>query len=348
MKIKFSSTLAVAGLALMTFTACRNDEPIAAPAPLGDYENGILVANEGNFGKPNASLSFIPNDLSRIDNDLYKRVNGEDLGDVLQHIAFNGDEAWLVVNNSNKIVIVNRYTLKKITEITGVNQPRYITFAAGNAYVTSDQFRGEKALNIIRVADRTQVGKIVFEDAAQQVVSIKDKVYVLNAGFGKGKKISILNTATNAITETLTLAYDINDMEVINGKVYVVGDDNINSYLTQLIPGDRQTTYTSLSLYGLKSAQNLEADATDIYFSDGPRVFKMSQNAQTAPAKELFVASETPWSTLYGFNVVGDRIYTSNANGFTQKASITIYSKEGNVLKEFKEAGMGTNGFYKN
>ena len=120
-----SSLLAGAGIAdtgliallALTAVSCNRDEADAI-IPAEKHENGILVANEGVYPSPNAELSYISRGFSSIKNDIYKTTNGENLGDVLQHVNFHNGEAYLVVNNSNKIIVTDRYTFQKKAEIT--------------------------------------------------------------------------------------------------------------------------------------------------------------------------------------------------------------------------------------
>ena len=35
-------------IALVFFASCSNDDDSALPLPLGDYQNGVLILNEGN------------------------------------------------------------------------------------------------------------------------------------------------------------------------------------------------------------------------------------------------------------------------------------------------------------
>ena len=105
--MKISKLLASAfALTLLFNISCRTeDDPIVEPEPKGAYENGILMSNEGNFGTPTATVSFISNDLNTVENNIYSTNNGNAaLGDVLQTIGFQGDNAYMVLNNSNKIV----------------------------------------------------------------------------------------------------------------------------------------------------------------------------------------------------------------------------------------------------
>jgi len=69
-----------------TFMSCSNDDdnttlPVAS---LGDYENGIIVTEEGNFSNGNGAITFISNDLNTIEHNVYSNVNGSTLGSLVQ------------------------------------------------------------------------------------------------------------------------------------------------------------------------------------------------------------------------------------------------------------------------
>lgn len=75
----------------------------------------------------------------------------------------------------------------------------------------------------------------------------------------------------------------------------------------------------------------------------------MDLTASMAPTTPLFTVSNSvdPYSNLYGFSVVNDRIFVSDANGFTEDSKVSVYSTNGSLLKTFT-AGKGTNGAYWN
>ena len=52
----------------LLLASCSNDDKIEKDVPSGAYDNGILVLNEGNFGTPNASVSYIANDFTVVNN----------------------------------------------------------------------------------------------------------------------------------------------------------------------------------------------------------------------------------------------------------------------------------------
>lgn len=333
-------------ISLLFNISCRDDDPVEIPK--GAYENGFLVANEGNYGSPNASVSFISKDLSKIENKIYSANNGNvQLGDVLQNIGINGDNAYFVLNNSNKVVVANRYTMKKVGDITdNVTQPKYIAFANNHMYVTNDAYGGEKFVSIYKTADRSFVKKITFTDAADRVVEAGGKIFVQNASFGFGDKITIIETSGNTVENTITIpAGQINKTIAHSGSVYTIAADGTDSYIYQY--SSAGTLVKTTNLVGLTNANNLDIEGSDFYFTNGNKIYKMAMSATTVPSSPLITVTDNSFSTLYGINVLDGKIFTSDASGFTADSKITVYSTSGNLLKTF-DAGRGTNGFYAN
>src|SRR5690554_8182130 len=85
------------------FASCSNDDD-NQPAPIpGDYENGILITNEGPFINGSGTITFVSSDFSTVEQNIYRNVNGSDLGNVVQSMGFAGRDAYIVVSNSQKI-----------------------------------------------------------------------------------------------------------------------------------------------------------------------------------------------------------------------------------------------------
>lgn len=344
--MSFKNFFTIAAASALLFTvSCRNDDPVVE-IPKGDYQNGILISNEGNFGKPNASVSWANPDFSSVKNEIYQTVNNENLGDVLQSISFNGDLAYLVANNSNKVIVANRYTMKKEKEITdGLKLPRYSTVAGNYLYVTNSS---GNTVAVYNLSTNDLVKKLTVTDAAERIVTAGKTVFVENASWGSGNKLTLINSADNTIKKEVTVpAGNIQKTVAYNGSVYTITNDKSAkaSYIYQFSEaGDVVKTFT---MSNISNAKNLEIDQNKIYFTSGLGVYSMDLNATAAPTAPVFNVTDNSWSTLYGFNVIDGKIYTADAKGFTEASEITVYSTTGAVLKTFK-AGMGTNGFYKN
>ena len=347
MKIRKIVAAAFASMLLFQISCSRDEDPIL-PEPKGAYESGIFIANEGNFGVPNASVSFIPRDLSTIENNVFATNNaGAALGDVLQTIGFSGDEAYFVLNNSNKVTVANRYTMKKKTEFTAqLVNPRYIAFAKDFVYITNDAYGGEKYVSIYNKADKTFLKKINFTDAAENIVEAGGNIFVQNASYGFGNKISYIDTSTNTLKSEITVADgQINKIISSNSSVYAIAGGGVDSYIYQISSGG--TIVKTIVLPGITNATNLQISDSKFYFSNGNEIWTMDTKTPVLPSSPLITVTANSYSTLYGFNVVDGKIFTSDANGFSAASSITVYKTDGSLLKNFS-AGRASNGFFMN
>lgn len=337
----FAMTLAM----VLAVTACKDDDNFANPqTTVLPYQNGVLLANEGNFGTPNAEVSFIDGNLNNIQNNLYNTTNNEDLGDVLQNIGFSGDDAFLVVNNSNKVVVTNRYTLERKAEITeGINQPRYVTFAGDYAYVTNSS---PKTVSVYNKNTYGYVESIEINSTVERIVTCDSIVFVQNASFGTGNGLTMISTNTNQVKGSIDIpATAINKTISYDNKVYVLAKENNDSYIYTLNSLGEITN--TIALIGISNAQNLDIDQNTFYFTSSTGVYAMPLSATTAPTTPVFNVEDAGWATLYGFNVIDGKIYVSDANGFTAGSKIYVYNTSGELLKEFT-ATRGVNAFYKN
>ena len=348
MKIKSIFSLLLAGSLFLNISCRNNDDENIAETSKGAYENGFFVANEGSFGTPSATVSFISKDLSKIENGIYGTANSSaTLGDVLNSVGFSGDYAYFVVNNSNKVVVANRYTMKKVSEISNLTQPRYIAFNSNKIYITNNDFYSTRQLNIYN-SDHTFLKTIAFDRYAEKVVSAGNYVYVQTDGVTypapdytatpTGHTITRVGVSSNAVDKVFTLTDTgmIKDMVSANDIVYVLSADDSASTLYK-INGD---VVSSVNL-GFKSASKIVVDNGQLYILAGNKVYYMPVSAAATTGN--FTLKD---SNIYGFNVIDGNVFTSTAD-FKTNSPVTIYDTKGNVLKTFT-AGIGANGFYKN
>ncbi|WP_312398324.1 DUF5074 domain-containing protein [Chryseobacterium sp.] len=344
MKLTKLLTLAFAFVLLFNIS-CSSD---STEIPALTYENGYFISNEGKFNDKNASVTFVSRDLSLKQDNIYAANNNNAiLGDVLQMIAFNGNNAYLVVNNSNKIVVVNRYNFTKVAEITDhINQPRSMTFANGNIYVSNNDYGTNKYVSIYKASDLSYVTKIDFSEYVETIVTAGQNVFVQNASGGYGNKFTYINTTNNTPTEYTVPNGDINKMISYNSEIYAIAGTSTNSYIYKI--GTTGVVETKV-LTGIANATNLQIDNNKYYFSSSNKVYSMNMNSSTVPTSPLFEAVDGgPYLTLYGFTVLDGRIFTSDIKGFTQDSEITVYNAVSGAKISTFTAGKGSNGTFLN
>ena len=134
------------------------------------------MINEGNFQDADGSISFINPDDGSVKQDLFGSVNnGLALGDVVQSMTIDDDFAYVVVNNSNKIEVVNANTFVSEHTIQGLSLPRYFTTLNGKGYVTEwVNYSDPGRVTIIDIETTRQ------ESLSQQVTA--QKIFSLTMG----------------------------------------------------------------------------------------------------------------------------------------------------------------------
>lgn len=348
--MKLSKILASSFAFTLLFNiSCRNEDPVVE-VPKGAYENGILIANEGGFSTPTASVTFLPNDLSAQEDNIYgKNNNNENLGNVFQSIGFKNDNAFLVMNVPNKIEVVNRYTFKKTATISAnLEQPRYIAFTGNYTYVTNNNFYDVMKLNIYD-AGNSFVKSINFDRYAEKVVASDGFVYVQTDGITydsnynelpTGHTITRINPSNNQVDKTITLTDNgaIRDMIADENTVYVLSSDNNQTYLYKIAA--KTATVEQIALPGITNAAKLAIENNKIYFVTAAKQL-YSMNGNTVVPMFGF---ET--RNIYGFNVIDGKVYIADPS-FSANSITRVYNTSGTLLKTLT-TGIGTNGFYKN
>lgn len=327
---------------------------INATLSFAQYNNGFIIPNEGNFGSTNAEISYLSNNT--ITNDLYNAVNSEALGNVFQQAYLYQDNAYLVVNNSNKVVVVDRVTLQKQTEFT-VNQPRYIAIANKKSYITRTDYSASPydcSVEIFNVADNTLATSIALTAGsnAEQVVAKGNTVYVMEKTASGNDKLHIIDATTDAITSTINIQDDFKSMLLYKEHLYVLASDV--SYST---PGTSTTLYkiqlsdntivAQVTSTDVAGAKKIAIDNDVIYFTVGTGVHTADINTLAINATPLFNVVDNGFSTFYGFNVIDGNIYSCDSKGFTNPSEITVYNTSGTVLNTYS-ATRGVNAVVKN
>jgi hypothetical protein len=364
--MKTNKWLSLAILMLVFFTSCSSEETTPSPyVPQGDFDSGVLVLNEGKFLETTASISFISFDLSRTQNDIFLGVNpGTILGDTAQSIGFNGNLAYIVVNGSDKIEIVNRYTMVKVGEITaGLESPRYIAFANGRGYVTTwGSGAGAGTIKVIDLGSNNVISTIAVNDFPNKIIEHAGKLYVAHNDLGKiGQYISVLDATTNSVSATIEVGDMPDTMKIENDHLWVACNGKFdynntanntvgsiveinlisNSIIQSLFPASASTRIIHMDLYG-----------DHIFYTVGKNIYKFPLTGTALPALPSFTADVVD---IYGFAVKNSKIYIGDSKGFLVNGQVSIFSSGeqfdpnpiGTVLKTV-EVGLGPNGFYFN
>jgi len=343
MKNHFFKTLLFL-ISITLFISCEDSSSDEVYVPKGDYDLGFIVSNEGNFGSPTASVSYISEDLLESANEVYSAVNNSAaLGDVLQSITFDDDYAYLVLNNSNKIEVVDKYTFKQITTITeNISAPRYAEVEDDKLYITNS---GSKSIVVYNVADFSYNTSIEIGSTVEEIIIEGNYLYVQNASFGYGKTITVVDITTNTVVKTITTGDGLNSMEEEDGILYAMHKLGVTKISTTTNEVIGEITLGA----ELTSPNKMDIEDGFMYYISGAKIYKTSINSSELSGAALIdtKVDGASWSLGYGFAVENDKIFYSDVKGFSENSELLVYDLQGAFLKSFT-TGIGSNNVYFN
>ncbi|MBR9756575.1 MAG: YncE family protein [Algicola sp.] len=328
-------------LALIT-TSCSDDKDDVLPpvVSLGDYENGIIVSAEGGP----ASISFISNDFSVTENNVYENVNGEAPGVYLQSIGFNDDKGYIVSDNVNIINVVNRYTFENEGAVTaGLQTPRYIDFANGKGYVSNwgdGTDANDDFIAVINLATNAVETTIPVGEGPERVLANNGKIYVSHkGGWGNNNIVSVIDVSTNAVA-TITVG-DVPDELFFNsagelvvlseGKAAWTGDETAASI--SKIDVSTNTVVETLTFANGEHPGQMAFDNGTIYYVLNNGVYEMPETAAALPTAAVIDLGAI---NTYGLAVSNENIYVTDAKDFFSAGDLLVYSIDsGNLVDTF-------------
>ena len=289
---------------------------------------GILISNEGNFQFGNASVSFYDTKNDTLIESVFQEVNNRPLGDVLQSITIDGDFAYLVLNNSARIEVVNKNSFELVGSITGFISPRYIHIVNNEKAYVSDLFA-----NKIAIVDLVSLEITNYIDCpgwTEEIHQLNDEVYMLNK---TDNTLHVVDTNIDAITSELVFDFELSAFKIDNqSRMWLAGSKN-DVGLVQCIKLIDQEIQYSYTFEGESPTELYVSETgTDVYFlSNG--VWHINEFADEIITVPIIPANDR---LFYGLSVHQDKIYIADAINFVQKGTIWVYDLQATLLDEFK------------
>ncbi len=331
---------------IILLNSCIKDKPQepTKTAVSVNTDNKVFVINEGNFGWGVGSISLYDPSSGAVVEDYYKQQNNNaTLGNVCQSITKYNNSYYIVMNNSNKVIVVNSIDFTKTATITGFNSPRYFLPITFNKAYVSDLYAN--SIQIVDLNTNTISGSITCKNGTEQMVLIYNKAFVTNSN---SNYCYIINTTNDIITDSILVGKGNSSICIDkNSKIWVLssGDNSQNQTgkLTRINPVSLQIELSLFFSNGEvpnKLCINKTHD-TLYYLNNG--VYQTSIFSTTLPSSPLINQGTKTYYGL-GINPKDFSIYVADAIDYVQKSKIEIYKPNGIHISNFN-AGVISNGF---
>ena len=292
------STASLLFLLVLALVSCRKTQPYIPPTP---FENtkGFYLLNQGNMGSNKASLDYYDYSWAVYKSNVFVSANpdiGFRLGDVGNDLQIYGGRMYAVINCSNMVEVMDKQTVKHIGRFT-VPNCRYIVFDGGKAYVSS--YAGP--VN----PSKSQLGYVVEID-----------------------------TATLKETRRVTVGYQPEQMQIVDGKLYVANSGGYNK------KSDYDKTVSVVDLASFTEIKKIEVGINlnliqkdrkgNLYISSRGNYKDISSNIYRLDTRTEQVTSLG--ITASSFVVAGDSLFAVALEYPEKKTTYILYDIEKNVV----------------
>ena len=287
--------------ALLLISGC-SDNPIIENTE--QTTHWIFVANEGNFGAGNGSISMINN------NDEVYHV--EEVGDVVQSLEVYKDKLIVVVNNSHMIKVYDitedGLSLPGIEISTDNSSPRELVVVDDKVYFTNWNTKDVKVLNLFNYNIETFIS---VDGLPESIVTDGSYLWVgimMNEDYSSASSVVKIDVNTNLIVETYDVGLGPTSLVVDENEVYVARtfyDENWIPFYGSSKIGNSDIIINN---YGLGSAcgGSIMKYNNEIYRSYDGGIAPLEYNLDIRISSRIGSYDQ---SQVYSTEIIGDYIY---------------------------------------
>jgi hypothetical protein len=290
-----------------------------------DYEDGILVVNEGNFQGGNASLDFLRRSDDSLRKDVFLVENERPLGDVAQSVTVIGSKAYIVVNNSGKIEVVDLPSLQSHCTITGLRSPRYLLDIGGGRALVTDLYAD--SISVVNLGTCAVEGRIAVGAWTEEMLRIGNRVIVAEMGTDQ---LLVIDVASRTLVDSVFVGREPNSMVIDqNGRLWVLCGNALGQAVPQLVQMNVDSM-TIEAVFPFASGQEaptrlcINAAGDQLYFLNGG-IYKMGIGDGNLPSQAWVAKGGHTW---YGLEIdpVAGWLYATDALDYQREGKVYRFS----------------------
>jgi DNA-binding beta-propeller fold protein YncE len=324
---------------MVFFISCSQEdiEPeIIWPENLG---KGFFVLNQGNFTAGNASLSFYRYDSAKMENSIFFRRNGVPLGDVAHSLTFWRNYAFIVVNNSSTVWVINSNTSIIAGKLSGFHSPRFIQVISSEKAYVSDLLT--PGISVFNTSTLQAMGTISTGKSTEQLLLYKDKVFAANwSDYNQSlpnNTIQIVDVVLDRLTDSIVVVKEPNSMVLDkNNKLWVLCS---GGYMNEEIPAlfrinaennQIESRYDFSSLEMSPEQLRINASLDTLYFLNNG-VFRMAISEAALPLQPLIAENQRNFFSL-ALEPQSKEILVTDVGNYTQTGFVFRFRPNGMLI----------------
>lgn len=300
---------------------------------------GVFILNEGNYLAGNGSLSFYSLESGKIYDNLFSARNERPLGDIPTFMAVDGDRAFIIVNNSGTIEVIDLKTMESLETLTGIISPRQMVISNKKGYVSSLM---SDLIYIVDIDKMVVEGTVDIGCNSEAMVISGNRLFAAN--WSGGNKITVVNLTDNTVETEISTGLEPESMVLDrNNRLWVLCT---GGYMNEEIPRIMKINASTLTVEGELEFRTVSDNPSSLtlnkggdtlyYIDEGVRRMTLTatalpENAFIGTGGRLFYKlAASPWNGM---------IMVTDAIDWQQKGDLLIYSRNGSLV-DTKQCGI--------
>ena len=299
----------------------QSNEPIS--------KEWVFVANEGNFGASNGSISMINQD------GVVLEVT--EVGDVVQSLEVYENKLIVVVNNSHMIKVYDisedGLALPGIEISTDNSSPRELVVVDDKVYFTNWNTKDVKVLNLFNYSIETSIS---VDGLPESIVTDGSYLWVgitMNSDWSSASSVVKIDMNTNSVVETYEVGLGPTSLTVDDNEVYVARtfyDENWNSFYGSSKIGGSDITINNYGV-GVACGGSVMKYNNEIYRSYDGVMAPLEYHLEIRTSSKIGSYDQ---SQVYSTEVVGDYIYFGITD-YTTTNEVKVVDFSGNEIASY-------------
>ena len=336
--------------------SCKKDKPPALDNNVPGTTGNVYIVCEGNFGNGDATLYAYEPLHDSVFGDLYMTANDKPLGDVFQSMQRIGNQFFLCVNNSDKVVVINADD-RRFAGMISIPKPRYILpVTATKAYVSALYSNKVYVIDpqTLRVTDT-----ITFPNQNPEGMCLYNNTAFICTWDTAGNNVYQVDVTSDKIIHTFKVA-GYAPQEVLVDKeqmLWVLAGEQYDGKAATLTRLDPSTGAVLASYWFPADANTVRPVFNNtkdtLYFIEANQsggisdngIYRMDIHSVVLPVQPFVAAKQYQYFWALGIDPLTGNIYVGDPKGFVQKGSVYIYHADGSLQNSFN-VGLGPGHFY--
>ena len=274
----------------------------------GKFSNGAFIIDQGEKNSNTGSISFYSYSSDTVTDGIFYEVNNRNLEGFIESIGVNGDKAYILLSNTNKVEVVNKNTFYSERTISGISSPKDMVFSNGKGYISC---WSENVVKVINLGTLSEEKSIPVSNGPEKLLAYNQNIFVAcNAGNDSDSIISVIDTETDEVIDSIGVKYAPRDMVYDkNGFIWVLCFGRVTYDNLGRIIGE-----TPSSLYKINSDSNRVDTKFRLFNRRHPTCLEIDKDGST-----LYFGGGSEFKGVYGLipeknSLRADTIYAESIN----------------------------------